>query len=411
MIRAEIISVGDEIVCGQIADSNAAWLSQRLAELGIPVQAHAAARDAQAEVETAVTEAAARSDVVIVTGGLGPTHDDVTREAVAACAGTGLVTEPAELEHLRSLFASRGMQMPASNEKQATIPRGADVLHNPTGTAAGFHVQVGGASVFVLPGVPSEMEAMFAQEVVPLLPQGQGMIAMRALRCLGMSESLIAQKLEAEINLNGDPKVAFLASGGIITVKFTSRAATRELALEQVAPACERAREVLGNVVFGEDDDTVADSVARLLESLGATIAVAESCTGGLVANWLTDVPGISRFFLEGLVTYSNESKIRLLGVPAELFGTVGAVSEKVARRMAEGARARAGAAVGLGVTGIAGPSGGSPGKPVGTVHVVVATPERTTHRKLELRGDRARIKDRAAKYALNAVRLELVGH
>ncbi len=407
-MQAEILSVGDEVVSGQIVDSNAAWLSQRLADLGIVVAAHAAVRDIQSEIVEAVKLAAGRSEVVIVTGGLGPTHDDLTREAVAAAAGAELVLDPPSLEHVEQIFAARGIEMPASNAKQATVPRGSDVFPNATGTAAGFRVDIGAASVFVLPGVPREMKAMFEGAAVPLLPKGDGAIAVRMLKCFGMSESLISEKLAAQMELVGDPKVAFLASEGIISVKFTSRAATRAAALGLIEPELAKARSLLGDAVFGDDADTLEQVVARLLESQGRTLAVAESCTGGLVGACLTDVPGISAHFLEGVVTYSNASKTRLLGVPAELFDTAGAVSADVARWMAEGVRERSGADIGVGITGIAGPTGGSAAKPVGTVHVAVATAAHTSHRKLALRGARTVIKDRAAKHALNMVRLEL---
>ncbi len=408
-MQAEIISVGDEITSGQIVDSNAAYLSQRLVELGIPVAMHTGVGDVERQIEETVKDAAARSEVVIVSGGLGPTHDDVTREAVAAAAGTALALDAGALENIRSMFARRGIEMPRSNEKQALIPKGGIVLPNSTGTAAGFCVRVGKASVFVVPGVPSEMKAMFEEAIVPLLPRSSGTIATRALRCFGMSESLIAEKLSAEIDLDGDPKVAFLPVEGVISVKFTSSGETRAAALERIRPACDRAKEILGVVVFGEDEDTLSDAVAWLLQAQGKTIALAESCTGGLIADSLTDVPGISRHLLEGLVTYSNESKTRLLGIPKALLETVGAVSEEVARLMAEGVRARSGAGVGVGATGIAGPAGGSPDKPVGTVHIAVSTAARTVHRKLALLGTRRQVKDRAAKYALNMVRLELL--
>ncbi len=410
MMRAEILSVGDEVVSGQIEDTNSAWLSQRLLDLGIPVGEHVAVGDEEKEIADAVRVAASRAAVVVVTGGLGPTHDDVTREAVAAAAGAELVLHPPSLDHIKDIFASRGMEMPLSNERQADIPRGGDVLPNATGTAPGFRVRVGAADVFVLPGVPSEMKDMFDAEVVPLLPRAGCAFAVRILRCFGMSESLIAETLAAGLERDSAVRLAFLPSEGIISVKFTACAVSREAAEERLRPLAERTRELLGGVVFGEGDDTLELAAARLLESQGKTLALAESCTGGLVAARLTDVPGISRWFLEGVVAYSNEAKVRLLGVEPGPLGTAGAVSEEVARAMAEGVRRRAGADVGVGITGIAGPSGGTLEKPVGTVHVAVATAAGTVHRKLALRGARAVVKDRAAKHALNLLRLELLG-
>jgi len=410
VIKAQILSVGDEIVSGQIVDSNAAYLSQRLGELGIPVVGHAAVRDDQGEIEAALRSSAGPADVVIVTGGLGPTHDDLTREAIAAVAGVDLVLDPPSLENIRTIFAAHGIEMPPSNEKQATYPVGGEVLPNATGTAAGVRALIDGADVFVLPGVPREMMAMFEATVVPRLKATDRVIVTRSLRCFGMSESLIAERLGAVVDLHGEPRVGILASGGVITVKFTTAAATQEAALEQLDPLCAKARSAIGAVVFGEDGDTLEQVVVRQLKERGYTIALAESCTGGLIAHCLTEVAGVSEVFREGLVTYSNEAKTRLLGVRAELFESVGAVSEEVARRMAEGVRSSAGADVGVGVTGIAGPSGGSAEKPVGTVHVAVAVAGRTEHRKLSLRGVRSLVKNRAAKHALNMVRLVLAG-
>jgi len=408
-MHAEILSVGDEVVSGQVVDSNAAWLSRRLLERGIPVVAHAAVRDVRSEISDAVREAAARSDLVIVTGGIGPTHDDRTREAVADAAGADLVLDPASLEHVREVFAARGVDMPRSNEKQATVPSGAAVLPNTLGTAAGFRVALGSAAVFVLPGVPPEMRTMFDEAVVPLLPAGEGAVVTRTLRCFGLSESLIAETLTGRIDLEGNPAVALLASEGVISVKFTAWAETEPAARERIREPLRRARDLLGDAVFGDDADTLPGVVARLLRSRGKTLAVAESCTGGLATHWLTDVPGISESLLEGVVAYSNRSKTRLLGVPEGLFSTVGAVSETVARLLAEGARLNAGADVGVGITGIAGPAGGSPEKPVGTVHIAVATEAETLHRPLRLRGPRRQIKDRAAKHALDVVRRVLL--
>ncbi|MFH1730517.1 MAG: competence/damage-inducible protein A [Planctomycetota bacterium] len=410
MITAEIISVGDEVVSGQIADTNAAWLSQRLGDLGIGVASHRAVCDARSEIVDAVRQAAAGANVIVISGGIGPTHDDLTREAVAEAAGAELVPDPPALEHIRDLFGARGLEMPESNAKQATYPAGGDILPNANGTAAGFRVTIGNADVFALPGVPGEMKQMFTGEVVPRLPRSEGAFAVRALQCFGMSESIIAERLGGEIDLDGNPKVGLLATDGVISVKFTACAETREAALDLIGPPCERARELLGEPVFGEDDDTLERAVARLLGEQCKTIAAAESCTGGLVAHRLTNVPGISAHFIEGAVTYSNESKTRLLGVPAELFAAAGAVSEEVARLMAENVRRRAGADIGIGISGIAGPGGGAPEKPVGTVHVAVATAAGTVHRKLALRGARELIKDRAAKHALNMVRLVLGG-
>ncbi len=404
-LRACVLSVGDEVVGGDIVDSNSAWLSRRLIELGIEVVSHVAVRDVRSEIASAAQAAAGRADIVMVTGGIGPTHDDQTREAVAEAAGLELALNRPALEHIESIFARHDRTMPPSNRKQAMIPEGADILRNESGTAAGFRVRLDGADVFVLPGVPGEMRQMFERQALPLLPPGGRVSVTHTLRCFGVSESLTARTLSSRIDFDGRLKVAFLANEGVISVKFTARADDRATAESEIEPALRTARDLLGDAVFGEDDDTLEGVVARLLDEHGLTLSLAESCTGGLVANWLTDVPGISARFLECAVTYSNRSKTERLGVPARLFETVGAVSEEVARAMAEGVRERSGAHVGASTTGIAGPTGGSPEKPVGTVHVAVATPEGTAHRKLLLRGDRRLIKNRAARHCLDLIR------
>ena len=254
----------------------------------------------------------------------------------------------------------------------------------------------------------SRVAARALGDALPLLPAGARVSVLTVKDEKSLAGTDIAETLAAGLKRDDSVRLAFLPSEGIISVKFTARAASREAAEESIRPLAERTRELLGDVVFGEGDDTLELAVARLLESRGKTLAVAESCTGGLIATRLTDVPGISRWFLEGVVAYSNEAKVRILGVEPGLLRTAGAVSEPVARAMAEGIRSRAGADLGVGITGIAGPSGGSPEKPVGTVHIAVATGTRTVHRKLSLIGTRSVVRDRAAKHALNLLRLEL---
>jgi len=410
-MKAELLSVGDEVISGEIADTNSAWLAQQLGELGVDVVRHAAVGDVEDDVQAAVRLAASRAHLVIVTGGLGPTEDDLTRHGIAAAAGVGLELDEASLQSIEQRFYRYGRPMPPQNRIQAMMPAGATVLPNSEGTAPGFIVRVDGVPVAALPGVPYEMRAMFESHLaafITSLPIERQAIRVERIRCFGIPESLVNQTLEHRLARNANPLVGMTVRDGIITVKFRGTGHNKAEAAEAIRPVREEAEKLLASFIFGSGDAALEHAVADLLERHNKTVAVAESCTGGLVGHFLTNVSGISRFLLEDLVTYSNQSKVELLGVPEGMLAKFGAVSEEVARAMAEGVRQRAKADIGLSTTGIAGPTGGTPEKPIGLVYVGLATDQGSHAERLQVLGTRDIVKDRAARNALNVLRLHL---
>ncbi len=411
-MNAEIVSIGNEVVAGVIADTNAAYLAARLEELGAAVVAHRAARDFENEVIAALKAACESAQLVFVTGGLGPTLDDLTREAAAKLAGVDLIEDERAAAMLRSFFAARNRVPHPINLKQATIPKGATYLPNHYGTAAGFSMEFHGTTLFFMPGVPREMKAMFEDEIVPLLREklpGSGNCR-RTLLVMGMGESDLGAKLGDLMQRGRNPEVGTMVHGGIIAVRIVAREQDARVAQQKAEADVARIREVLGLSIISEDESTLPFAVARLLEEKGRTIAIAESCTGGLISGMITEVPGISRFFLEGVVAYSNEAKMEILGVPEPLLEKHGSVSTEAAAAMATGIRNRSGAEIGISVTGIAGPGGGTPQKPVGVVCFALADDAGVIAREERFGGNRNEIRDRAAKYALNLLRLRLLG-
>ena len=412
-MKAVILSVGDEVVAGQIVDSNAAWLAEQLLGLGVEVTRHIAVRDVEDEIEQALRAHAPECNLIAVSGGLGPTEDDLTRHGVARAAGVGLVLDEASLEHIVQRFYRYGRKMPPRNRIQAMLPEGSTVLPNSQGTAPGFITCCDDTCVAAMPGVPREMKVMFTDHLRPFIetmPHERLPVRVERLKLFGMPESLVNQTIRHLMGRQANPLVGLLVSEGVISVKFTCTAPSQAESSDLIRPVREECAALLGDAIFGTGDDTLHGVVAALLERHGRTIAVAESCTGGLIGHYLTEVSGISRFFLEDLVTYSNEAKIDLLGVAPETIQAVGAVSEEVAAAMAEGVRRRSGADIGLSTTGIAGPTGGSAEKPVGLVYIGLATEAGTQVERLTFVGDRTVVKDRAAKAALNVVRLHLQG-
>ena len=411
-MQAEIVSIGDEILLGMIADTNSAYLSDKLANHGIAVRRQTTVGDDLDAITDAVSAASGRADLVIVTGGIGPTADDVTRQAVAAAANAPLRMDDEWLAVIQGKFQRRKVEMPKSNQVQALIPEGAARIFNPSGTAAGFYLMIDGAEVAVFPGVPPELKAMFEQEYLPGLLERAAtgrVIVTRSVKCFGLPESLINEKIERLMGPGKNPLVGLLAKDAVISVKVTASAEHERTALAMIGEVKQQVRERLGDYVFGEDDDGLQTAVARLLGERGLTLCTAESCTGGLIAERLTEISGSSKYFLGGAVTYSNEMKTDLLGVPERLFGEVGAVSSEVAQAMAEGIRERTGADYGISVTGIAGPTGGTAEKPVGLVYIGIADLTGTQVKELRLSGAREHIRDRTAKHALNLLRLKVM--
>lgn len=398
-LTLETISTGDELVRGRSVDTNAPWMAARAAEHGVLRIRHSTVGDDLDALVDAYRTAAGRAGVVISTGGLGPTEDDHTREAAARAAGVELVHHEDLLREIEARFESRGIPMHEKNRVQAWIPEGAEIIRNPLGTAPGFRLTIGESNLFFLSGVPREMEAMFDAGVLPFLTERGPGGAYRTIACYGRPEAWIDERIE-DLSAREDLSVGITAVYGVI--KVTIQAVGENAS--SIADEAERTvRERLSDLVL--EAPTPAAAVGDLLAKHGATLATAESCTGGLIGRLLTDVPGISEHYVGGVVAYANEVKQEKLGVPAEVLATHGAVSEETARAMAEGARAGFGTDWAVAVTGIAGPGGGTPEKPVGLVWFAVAGPDDTRSLSRTIPSDRDGVRRFAAHIALNLVR------
>ena len=405
MLTVAVLCTGSELTRGELVNTNATWLAEALTALGFEVAAIDAVADDRVRIREALERLGRAHTAVICTGGLGPTTDDLTSECVAELLSVPLVRDAASLEAIRARMHRFGRAMAASNAKQADFPQGAAILPNGRGTAPGFSVRIGQALAFFLPGVPSEMKTMFTESVVPALdPIERPRSFQVRLGTYGMAESEVNDRL-AGIEAEHDVVIGYRASIPTIEVKVLARADTTDAARIRAAAAAVAVRERLNEAVFTDSVQSYPAALLALLEARGRTLALAESCTGGLVSELLTDVPGSSRSFLGAAVTYSNALKTALLGVPEALLNAHGAVSREVAEAMADGARTRLGADIGLALTGIAGPGGGTPEKPVGLVHWAVATAEGVTAREQVFPGDRSQIRRRAAFAGLALVR------
>ena len=373
-MRAEIISCGTELLLGQITDTNATYLAQSLAALGVDLYFVSQVGDNQERVVETLQRAWQRSDLIVVTGGLGPTEDDLTRESISALLGEPLRIEPELEAELRARFANAHVQMPDRNLKQASLIASARSLANPLGTAPGWWVEKDSHIIVAMPGVPREMYRMWEEEVVPrLTPYTGGLIYTRILRVSGMGESAVEENLGDLIH-NTNPTVATYAKMDAVDVRITAKAVVREDAEQLVQKMEERVRQILGYHVFGVDKETLPERIGVLLSERQQTLGVMESLTGGLLSSTITDVPNSSSHFIGGLVTYSTALKAQM-GVPSEILDRYGAVSEETARAMAHAVRERLGTDFGIGITGVAGPDK-QESKPVGTVHIAVEGPD-----------------------------------
>jgi len=408
-MKTEIIAVGTELLLGQITNTNARFLSEKLAEKGIDVYWHTVVGDNQVRVAEAFNMALSRADLIIFSGGLGPTMDDLTKETVADVLGLTLKKDEAWEKELENIFARLGRIMSDNNYKQALIPGGARLLVNEHGTAPGIWLQHMGKIVVLLPGPPRELIPMFTDSVLPQLPGKNGVILSRVLKITGMGESTMEERIADLVADQTNPTIAPLAKYAEVHLRLTAKAVNREQALKLLDETEAKLLARLGEAVFARDEETMADAVAGLLFKSNLTIAVAESCTGGLLAHMLTNVSGSSAYFQQGQVVYSNRSKTELLGVQQELIAEYGAVSEEVARKMAENLRMRSSSDLAMAITGVAGPTGGTAEKPVGLVFMAMATAEGISCRKFNFFGNRQNIKERAAIAALNMLRLYLL--
>jgi nicotinamide-nucleotide amidase len=410
-VRAEVVGVGTELLLGQIANTNAQWISERLAEIGVDVLFHEVVGDNHGRIVETLRSAIARSDAVIVTGGLGPTQDDITREAVAEVSGAPLVRRPEIVSWLRRRFGTMSQEMPASNLRQADVPDGAEVIENERGSAPGLVVRVGDATIFAVPGVPAEMRQMIRAGVLPRLAAltGPAGIASRQIRCVGMAESKIAEILDDVFHGSANPTVAYLAGGGEVHVRITAKAATLRQAEDMIRPIAQEIARRLGDVVYSTGDEELEQVIGRLLTAKRSTLACAESLTGGGVAKRLTAGAGASEYFRGSAVVYTPQAKHTLLGVSRQTIEREGVVSAAVAREMASGARRAFDADVAVSLTGSAGP-GPHDGVPPGVVWIALEAKDVAHVRELHAPGDRATVQRWSEQAALDFVRRYLAG-
>lgn len=410
---AEVITIGDELLRGEIIDSNKSYLSERLLEIDVHTRFHCSVLDDPADMTDAFLRAAERADVVLVSGGLGPTRDDLTIEVLAKTFGRELEQHEPSRVALRAFFDRVGREMSPSNEKQTYFPVGCEVLTNPVGTAPGCMLEGGGAVFFCMPGVPSELYRMMVEQVVPRVAAragtvGSGFVRSAILRTFGIGESSLEDELK-DIAQDEHVQLGFRTTFPDNFLRPVARGATEAEAAAHLEHACQAIEKRLGALIYGRDDESMEATIGRLLRERGETIAVAESCTGGMLGERITSVAGSSAWFLGGVQAYANRVKEQMLGVPASLLAEHGAVSEPVARAMAEGARARVGSTWALSTTGISGPDGGTEEKPVGTVWIACAGPEGTEAHEFVFPFDRQRNRQVTVQMAFDWLRRTLL--
>ncbi|HTS11465.1 MAG TPA: competence/damage-inducible protein A [Candidatus Limnocylindrales bacterium] len=406
-MKAEIIAVGSELLTPFRLDTNSLFLTAELNKLGVRVIHKAVVGDSPEEMRSSFSHALGRAELIVSSGGLGPTDDDRTRDTVADLMGRKLRLDENVLQHIQERFRRFGRAMPQINERQAMVPEGAEVLPNPRGTAPGLWLEANGRIVVLLPGVPAELRALFDAEVRPRLAKlnHQERLFTRELRVWGLTESEVDHRVSPLYTLYPDTDTTILASPTGIQLHpslWANDAAHAEKILDEIV---NRMSLALGENLFSTAGESIEEVVARVLMENRATIAVAESCTGGMLAERLTNVPGSSSYFLGGVVCYSNEMKTSMVGVPKELIDAKGAVSPEVALALADGIRKRGGSTLGVGITGIAGPTGGTPEKPVGLVHIALADQQGPREKAFRFPGDRERIRQYATQTALDMVR------
>jgi len=410
-LTAEIIAIGSELLAPDRTDTNSLWLTEKLNSIGIEVKLKTIVGDDDARLEEAIKDATRRSKVVITTGGLGPTEDDITRKVAARALGRRLALDEAILADLRQRFLAFGHVMPERNSRQAMVIEGGVVLPNPKGSAPGIFIDHEGVAIVLLPGPPREMRPMFEDQVLPKLMDRAGSVKVvrRMLRVAGLGESALDEKIAPIYTQYENPQTTILFNQSEVEVHLTARGRTVAEADALLDRLSEQLEERLGHAVFSFAGEKMEEVVGLKLSVGRYTLSVAESCTGGLISQRLTDVAGSSKYFVEGVIAYSNETKTRALGVKESVLQKHGAVSAEVAEAMAEGVRKRAGTDFGLSVTGIAGPGGGSEEKPVGLVYIALADDVHTKSRKLMIPGDRHLIRWRASQAALDLLRRRLI--
>ncbi|HUT51954.1 MAG TPA: competence/damage-inducible protein A [bacterium] len=411
-MKCAVIAIGDELITGKVVDENSAWISDRLMEIGVPTAMHLTVADEIPGIIDAFRLAGERADLVIVTGGLGPTEDDMTRDAFCKFAGVGAILSEPALEQIKGMFRMIGREMTGNNVKQAMVPAGSELIRNPVGTAPGFAMKVGRAAYRFLPGVPRECKVMMEDGVLPALAAlvTGSVFRTRLFRTFGMTESQLDQTLSG-IALPEGVKLGYRAVFPEIHLKLIARGEDEKRAMDKLAAVEAEVRKRVGQVIYSDDGRGLEEVVLDLMRGRGLKLAVAESCTGGLIVKRLTDVPGSSDVLDRGFITYSNRAKSDLLGVDPELIKKHGAVSSETARAMALGALKRSDAQVALAVTGIAGPAGGTADRPVGTVHMAIADQNGVwENRFLFARADRTWVRELTAQAALEIIRRRVAG-
>lgn len=404
-LKAEILAVGTELLLGDIVNTNAQFISKALAELGIDVYFQTVVGDNESRLYSAIETAFSRADIVISTGGLGPTSDDLTKETVAKYFNINLYLDETILSGIKCFFMKLNKEMTPSNKKQALVPEGAIILQNDKGTAPGLIVESEKKTVIMLPGPPVEAEHMFCNYAMPYLREKSGgVFVSRVLRLCGIGESA-AEESVSDLVKNNNPSVASYAKNYETIFRITAGADSREAAEKMLNPVADEIYKRLGEYIYAEGETTLAQTVVNMLLEKNITISLAESCTGGMLAASFTDIPGVSSIFLEGAVTYSNEAKMKRLGVKSETLENFGAVSEQTAHEMACGIARTAGTDLGVGITGIAGPDGGTDDKPVGLVFIGVHYNGETSVRRFNFAGDRERIRKNTVILALNFIK------
>lgn len=405
-MNAEILAIGTELLMGQIANTDAQFLSRQLNEIGINVYHHTVVGDNPGRMEEALALALSRADLVITTGGLGPTADDMSKDIVAAHFGLSMVKDEASMRNLTNMFAHHAWSMTPNNERQAYFPEGAAILPNPNGTAPACIVEQDGKIVVVLPGPPNELQPIYLQSVRPyLIRKSNRRITSVMLRTMGLGESTVEDMLRNLIDTQTNPTLATYVGDGDVLLRITASTQEGEDPQGLLHPMVERVKDILGDAVYSQDGKDLPTVIVERLAAQGMTLAAAESCTGGMLSSRLVDVPGVSEVLVEGVVTYRNDSKMRRLGVQKTTLEQYGAVSQQTALEMARGVRQTSGATLGVATTGIAGPEGGTADKPVGTVYIAISGPEGERAEKLYIPRNRQQVRKTTVMRVLDLIR------
>ena len=410
MKKACIVSVGNELLSGDVVDTNSAWIAKRLLKFSVPVISIFKIGDDIALISDTLKRAAQHADIIFVTGGLGPTDDDITRNGITEFIGEDLYFDELAWQRIDNYFKCRGWPASDKNKLQAWFPEGAKIIDNNLGTAPGFKVEFNGKIIVSMPGVPSEMKQMFAESVEPELEKFSDgtVINVKKVKLFGKGESTIAQMLGDLMARDRNPLINCTVSCGVITLYIIATAKNEHTAQQLIDSDLKKLQSIFGDIIFGYDEQQFEHVIGELLRRTGKTLAIAESCTGGLISKMITDIPGASEYFTFGWVTYSNQAKISQLGVDEETINKYGAVSAEVAGQMAVGARAKSGSDYAIAVTGIAGPGGGTEQKPVGLVYIGIADGNNCDVREFKFSRDREFIRLRTAQTALNLLRLKV---